>query len=78
MTYERDVYDDNDVIVEREGTGIGTIVGIILAVLVVLAIVWFFFLGGMNSGSNTTTPDEPNQITNDQPVNQQPGGVPAY
>ena len=69
MTYERDVYDEDGMIVEREGTGIGTIVGIILAVIVVLAIVWFFFLGGMNSGTNTTTPDEPNQITNDQPVN---------
>ena len=48
MTYERDV------IVEREGTGIGTILGIILAVIVVLALVWFFFLGGMGPGNNTT------------------------
>ena len=33
--------------VEREGSGVGTILGIILAIVVVLAIIWFFFLGGM-------------------------------
>lgn len=47
MTYDRDV------IIEREGTGVGTILGIILAVVVVLAIVWFFFLGGMGAMNNT-------------------------
>jgi hypothetical protein len=78
MTYERD-YDDRDaMIADQEGTSIGTIVGIILAVIVVLAIVWFFFLGGMNSGTNTTTTDQQNQITNDQPLNEQPGGAPQY
>ena len=45
-------HDHDDVIVEREGTGVGTILGIILAVIVVLAIVWFFFLGGSNPGTN--------------------------
>jgi len=78
MSYERDYNDRDAMIADEERTGIGTIVGIVLAVIVVLAIVWFFFLGGMNSGTNTTTPDQPNQITNDQPVNEQPGGVPAY
>jgi hypothetical protein len=72
MTYDRDVdvYEGDDTYVEREGTGVGTIIGIILAVVVVLAIVWFFFLGGMNSGTNTA-PDQnlDNQITIDQ---QQP------
>jgi hypothetical protein len=56
VTYERDV------IVEREGTGIGTILGIILAVVVVLAIVWFFFLGGLNNNANTA-PGDNNQDT---------------
>ncbi len=51
MTYDREV--DRDAIVEREGTGVGTILGIILAVVVVLAIVWFFFLGGMGPANNT-------------------------
>ena len=51
MTYDRDTYE-RDVTVEREGTGIGTILGIILAVVVVLAIVWFFFLGGMTPNPN--------------------------
>jgi Mg/Co/Ni transporter MgtE len=61
MTYERDV------IVEREGTGIGTILGIILAVVVVLAIVWFFFLGGMGPANNGTQPNQDTNITIEQP-----------
>lgn len=55
MTYETDHQDD--VYVEREGTGMGTILGIILAIVVVLAIIWFFFLGGLGQ-NNTTTPVE--------------------
>ena len=61
MTYERDV------IVEREGTGVGTILGIILAVVVVLAIVWFFFLGGMGQNPGNNNGDD-TQITIEQPV----------
>jgi hypothetical protein len=72
MTYDRDVdvYERDDTYVEREGTGVGTIIGIILAVVVVLAIVWFFFLGGMNSGTNTTAPDQnlDNNVTIEQPA----------
>jgi len=84
MTYRTDyddrVFDDRarerEAYAEREGMSIGTIVGIVLAVIVVLAIVWFFFLGGMNT-SNTNPNDNPNQIT--QPQNQNPGGgQPAY
>ena len=59
-------YDDrHDVIVERDGTGVGTILGIILAIVVVLAIVWFFFLGGMGNTQNPGT-DQTN-ITIEQP-----------
>jgi hypothetical protein len=85
MTYRTDfddrVFDDHarerEVYVEREGMSIGTIVGIVLAVVVVLAIVWFFFLGGMNTGGTTTPNDNQNQIT--QPQDQNPGGgQPAY
>ena len=79
MTYDRDVdvYERDDTYVEREGTGIGTIIGIILAVVVVLAIVWFFFLGGMNSGTNTA-PDQNlnNDITIQQPADQPPAEQP--
>ncbi len=53
MTYERD--HDDDVVFEREGTGVGTILGIILAIVVVLAIIWFFFLGGMGGTPATDT-----------------------
>ena len=66
MTYERDV------IVEREGTGVGTILGIILAVIVVLAIVWFFFLGGMGQNAGTNNEGD-TQITIEQPVDPIPG-----
>ena len=75
MTYDRDVdvYEHEDTYVEREGTGVGTIIGIILAVVVVLAIVWFFFLGGMNPGTNTT-PDQnlDNNVTIEQPAPADP------
>jgi hypothetical protein len=67
MTYQD---DHDDVVVEREGTGVGTILGIILAVVVVLAIIWFFFLGGMNSG-NGTNPNNGTDTTNQTQVQQQ-------
>jgi hypothetical protein len=66
MTYEE---DRNDVYVEREGTGIGTILGVILAIVVVLAIIWFFFLGGMNGGNST-----PDNGTDQNQVQQQVPG----
>lgn len=62
-----------DVIVEREGTGIGTILGIILAVLVVLAIVWFFFLGGMGPANNTA-PNQDTTVQVEQPAPPVDGG----
>jgi hypothetical protein len=80
MTYDRDrdvdVYEGDDTYVEREGTGIGTILGIILAVVVVLAIVWFFFLGGLNNGTTNTAPDQnlDNNVTIEQPVEPVPPG----
>lgn len=68
-------YDDHhDVIVERDGTGVGTILGIILAIVVVLALVWFFFLGGMGNTMNPGT-DQTN-ITIEQP-NPNPPVVPV-
>lgn len=69
MVYDRQL-EDEDVIIEREGTGVGTILGIILAIVVVLAIIWFFFLGGMNPGPTTPGTDTTPQ-TEVQPA---PGG----
>lgn len=66
MTSERDA------IVEREGTGAGTILGIILAVVVVLAMVWFFFLGGMGPGPSTAP--QHNRDTTIQGEQPAPGG----
>ncbi len=66
MTYDREV--DRDVIIEREGTGMGTILGIILAVVVVLAIVWFFFLGGMGPQNNTAPNNQDTTINVEQPI----------
>jgi hypothetical protein len=72
MVYDRDHVDD-EVVVEREGTGLGTILGIILAIVVVLAIVWFFFLGGMGNGTNNggDTTIQQEQV---QPLNPVDGG----
>jgi len=65
MAYET---DHRDVIVEREGTGIGTILGIILAIVVVLAIIWFFFLGGLGQNPGTTNPGNDTEVNIEQPV----------
>ena len=40
-----DEYHD-DVIVTDEGSSVGALLGIILAIVIVLGIVWFFFLSG--------------------------------
>jgi len=65
MTYDE---EHRDVIVEEEGTGVGTILGVILAIVVVLAIVWFFFLGGMGTPS-------PNPGTDQTQIEIQPPDV---
>ena len=70
------VYEDerNDVIVEHEGTSVGTILGIILGIVVVLAIIWFFFLGGMGNNTNTNPGnDTTNQTQIEQPAPANPG-----
>lgn len=61
MTYDRELTKDS---------GVGTIVGVVLSVIVVLAIVWFFFLGGMKTGRHIpAVPNNP--ITVNQPANPQ-------
>jgi Mg/Co/Ni transporter MgtE len=70
MTYDTEHHDD--VVVEREGTGVGTILGIILAIVVVLAIIWFFFLGGAGNGTNPNNGG--NDTTNQNQVQQQVPG----
>lgn len=66
MALDREV--GRDVIIDREGTGVGTILGIILAVVVVLAIIWFFFLGGMGPQNNTAPNNEDTTINVEQPI----------
>ena len=45
--------EDRDVIVTDRGSSVGALLGIILAIVIVLAIVWFFFLsGGQGSGTD--------------------------
>ena len=38
--------EHHDVIIDSDGNSVGALLGIILAIVVVLAIVWFFFLSG--------------------------------
>lgn len=69
--------DNRDVIVDSEGTGVGTILGIILAIVVVLAIIWFFFLGGMGQNQQAPPADQDTQIQiNPPPVEQPPAEQP--
>ena len=52
MTHE---HHDRDVVVERDsGPGVGMIIGIILAVVIVLALIWFLGFGGFE-GNNPGT-----------------------
>ena len=74
MTYER---DHDDAAFEREATGLGTILGILLVLVVVLAVIWFFFLGGLGNNANTNTvPGEDTtvqtQVNSDPNTNAQP------
>jgi len=71
MTHE---HHDRDVIIDRDdGTGVGTILGIILAVLVVLAIVWFFFLGGFGENNQNPGAEQNQQVEINPPA---PGDQP--
>ena len=72
MTHE---HHDRDVVVERDGgTGVGTIVGIILAIVVVLAIVWFFAMGGFGDAPAQQQDIDIQPPAVEQPVEPAPGG----
>ncbi|CAN5587496.1 hypothetical protein BH23CHL7_BH23CHL7_24210 [soil metagenome] len=67
MTHE---HHDRDVVVERDsGPGVGTIIGIILAVVIVLALIWFLGFGGFEGGRQQDT-----NININPPAEQAPPG----
>ncbi|MDP8905198.1 MAG: hypothetical protein M3N29_07770 [Chloroflexota bacterium] len=73
MTHD---HHDRDVVVTDGGGGasVGMIVGIIVAVLIVLALIWYFgFAGGL--GNNQ--PAEGPEINIEQPQNPAPPDQPA-
>ena len=52
MTIER----DRDVVVTNSGgSGAGTIIGVVVAVLLILAVLWFAFGSGMMGGGHSVT-----------------------
>lgn len=70
---------DDDAMFEREGTGMGTILGIILAIVVLLAIIWYFFLGGMGGSPTTETQPGDQTVQTEVQVNDplsEPGAEP--
>ena len=77
MTHE---HHDRDVVVERDsGPGVGTIIGIILAVVIVLALIWFLGFGGFEGGANDQTDININTPAEPAPGGggEQPGGEPV-
>jgi hypothetical protein len=67
-------HEHRDVIVDRDsgGTGLGMVLGIILAILVVLALVWYFGFGGFDGGGQQT--QEQQNIEIQPPGDQAPPG----